>query len=239
MEAVTKETTDISFIWKTVSPNEDLKISVFSTGDNLAGRPSPRRSILGRADGSPVIFFGVGVRRHFPYIVDVGAPFDDLALGRGWQRAERDGQVTYRWTEARAFLTFHLPEPGVSASNWELALRVARRIRASSDSGKAGGAAESSPETPQSVKIEVLWDGRKLTGSAPGVRQTSPQVGAEWTTVRLPLPAPPAKGSHEVEITSPIFYAPDPADRTRQIRCGIMVDNVAIESSAPLFSVPP
>lgn len=195
-ETVAKEATGLSFIWEAASANEALKITVLS----------PLGKLCDEKGDPSVIFFGVGLRRHFPYVVDLGAPFDNQALGYGWHGPERDGDVTYRWTNGRARMTFYLPAAGGIGLEGELSLRVAYRPM-------EGG--------PPSVPFEVFWDGKKLEGEAVATKL--------WSNVRLTLPGPPAPGRHEVAIKSDVFYAPNPANPKLHLRFGLMVDKVSVE----------
>jgi hypothetical protein len=181
-----------SYIWEALAPDDKLRIEILPPDEPAAG-------------DLPVAFFGVGLRHHSPYVVDVGAPFDDLALGGGWRDPQQENEVTYRWTDSRARLTFFLPAAFDIGLSGEVLLRVASRR----------------PEGPPAVPVEVFWDGKKLGGKAVATK--------DWSIVRLSLPGPPAPGRHELMIRSPIFYAPDPRDPKHQLRMGIMVDKVSIE----------
>jgi len=190
-QKVTRETKGFSFVWE---PSEPLRIAVSVADDR--GRAAAQ---------SRLVFRGVGLRQHFPYVVDVGTPDDDLALDSGWHEPQTEGGVTYRWSDARAQLTFYLPAAGGIALDGQLVLHVAQRH----------------PEGLARLKFEVLWDNKELKG--PSI--ATPQ----WESVRLPLPEPPLPGRHEVLIKSPVFRASDPADPTRQNRFGIMVHRIEIE----------
>lgn len=199
-QKVTKETRGFSFIWEALVPNERLKITVSTPDDEWL-----RQAAEASQSRPPLVFCGVGLRQHFPYVVDVGAPFDDLALGNGWHEPQREGEVTYRWTDARAQVVFYLPAAGGIGLEGQLALRVAQRH----------------PDEPGRLKFEVLWDGKELRGATVATPQ--------WDSVRLSLPEPPAPGRHEVLIKSPVFRVPDPADPSRQTLFGLMVDKVSVE----------
>jgi len=192
-QTVTKETTGFSFVWSALVPNQKMKLTVWAPDETGTERQPP------------LVFLGLGLRRHFPYVVDVGAPFDDLALGEGWHQPVREGEGTYRWTNGNAHLTFYLPAAGGIGLEGRLSVECACR--------QPGGTA--------SVPFEVFWDGRKIEGEA---------VATEtWETVQLALPRPPSSGRHEVVIKSPTFTAPDPSDPKRQLPLGIMVSKVSIE----------
>jgi hypothetical protein len=200
-QKLTPETNGFSFLWEAKVPNEKLKIAVFETRNTRR-----ETSARDQQDAPPLVVYGVGLRQHFPYGVNVGDPFDDLALGSGWHDPQREGDVTYRWTDARALLMFYLPEAGgIIGLEGRLRLHVAQR----------------QPDTPGPLKFEVLWDGKELKGDI----VAKPQ----WDTVLLNLPGPPAPGRHDVLIKSPVYHVADPADPTRQQRLGIMVDQVSVE----------
>jgi 4-amino-4-deoxy-L-arabinose transferase-like glycosyltransferase len=207
-QKLARETNGFSFLWEVKRPNEELKMVVFEPGGLWREKPPDKV-----ADAPSLVFYGVGIRQHFPYTVDVGAPFDDLALGGGWHEPQREdsaekgvGEVTYRWTDVRAQLLFYLPEAGgMIGLEGQLRLRVAQR----------------QSDAPARLKFEVLWDGKELKGDIVATPQ--------WDTVLLALPGAPAPGRHELLIKSPIFRVPDPSDPARQRRLGIMVDKVSIE----------
>ncbi|MCX8036140.1 MAG: hypothetical protein N3D11_03605 [Candidatus Sumerlaeia bacterium] len=192
-EVVGKDTLGLSFIWDVVVPGQTLRIRVRALGEYEAG------------EIPPVAILGVGVRKHFPYVLDLGEPFDDLALETGWHAPRRDGDVSYRWTDARARAAFYLPAAGGIGLNGRLSLSVACRHE----------------QAPPSVEFEVLWDGRKIADRL--------EAGKQWQTIRLDLPTPPLPGRHELVIRSPIFSAPDPADPSQRLQLGIMVDKVSVE----------
>jgi len=177
-----------------------LKVAVFAPGCDWR---SDRIDLKGSQP--PLVFLGVGLRRHFPYVVDVGAPFDDMALGAGWHESERKDDVTYRWTRGRARLTFYLPAAGGIGLEGQLSLRVAYR----------------DPKGPSRMEFEVFWDDEKLDGKHVATE--------EWTHVRLELPSIPAPGRHEVTISSSFFRRPTPSGPRPHERFGLMVDSVAIE----------
>ncbi len=193
LESVNKDATGLSFIWDVVVPSQPLKIRVRALGEYDAG------------ETPPVAILGVGVRKHFPYVLDLGEPFDDLALETGWQAPQRDGDVSYRWTDARARAAFYLPAAGGIGLNGRLSLSVACRHK----------------QGPGSVEFEVVWDGRKIAERL--------EAGKQWQTIRLDLPTPPLPGRHELVIRSPVFSAPDPADPSQRLQLGIMVDKISVE----------
>jgi len=189
LQVVGAETQGFSFLWEAIAPNEPLRIELIA----------PRC-------GSALAFLGLGIRRYFPYVVDIGAPFDDLALGDGWHEPKRDGDITYRWTKARAEITLYLPAAGGIALQGNLSLRVAQRH----------------PDEQSEVPFEVFWDGQKVSGKKTAAKR-------EWDYVRISLPSAPTPGRHKVLLKSPVFRIPDPNDPALHQRFGIMVDSVAIE----------
>jgi hypothetical protein len=195
-QVVTPQTRDFSFIWEPLARNEPLRIDVLAPGYRW------------KPDGAttpPLVIHGVGLRRHFAYGVDLGEPFDALALEDGWHEPQHDGAISYRWTEGRAELLLFLPAAGTIDLKGVLALRVAQRR----------------PDRVPTVPFDVTWDGAQLTTGGLATRR--------WEYVRLPLPEIPGPGRHRVVIRSPTFHAPESDDPMSRQRLGIMVDRVSVE----------
>lgn len=201
-QMVGASTKGFSFLWEPLGPGDSLKIGLSAPG--YFWRPKERDYA---SESAPLRILGIGLRRHFPYTVDVGAPFDDLSLGDGWHQPESAGEeLNWRATRAVAEVTMHIPMAGgIGMLEGELTMRVRHEH----------------PEKVPLLPFSVEWDDKPTTGAT--------LAKPEWQSIKIKLPAAPGPGSHTIRIKSQVYKLPSTDDSGRSSRYGILVDRISLK----------